>query len=47
MKIVSKLSLLLAVCLFQMNVSIAQEEAITDKYKEQVIQQLSRLMNDF
>ncbi|WP_367392123.1 S41 family peptidase [Lewinella sp. LCG006] len=47
MKIVSKLSLLLVVCLIQMNVSIAQEETITAKYKEQAIQQLARLMNDF
>ncbi len=47
MKIVSRLSLLLVVLFFQMNVSTAQELSLTEKYKEQAIQHLSRLMNDF
>jgi C-terminal processing protease CtpA/Prc len=47
MKFVSRLSLLIVVLFLQLNTSIAQEQPFTEKYKEQAIQQLSRLMNDF
>ncbi|MCR9286446.1 MAG: S41 family peptidase [Bacteroidetes bacterium] len=47
MKFVTRLSLLIAVLSFNLNVSTAQETPFTKKYKEQAIYRLSQLMNDF
>ena len=46
MKFTSRLSLLIAVLFFSLNISIAQE-SLTKEYKEQAIERLSQLMNDF
>ena len=47
MKFTHQLLLLIAVLFFQLNTSVAQEDSFTGKYKEQAIQRLSQLMNDF
>lgn len=47
MKNVSRFSLLVAVLLCNLCFLFAQEEAFTEKYKEQAIQHLSLLMNDY
>ena len=47
MKLITRLSLLIAVSFFTFNLSTAQENSISKEYKQQVIQQLSKLMNDF
>ena len=46
MKVVSRLSLLIVMLCFYVNTSIAQEEAITEQYKEEAILNLCHLMND-
>lgn len=46
MKLASRLSLLFAALLFNLNLSIAQDKSLTKAYKEQVIITLSQLMND-
>lgn len=47
MKTVSRLLLLIPVLFLHLNTSTAQEQPFTEQYKEQAIQHLSRLMNDF
>ena len=46
MKISAQLSLLFTAFLFNLNVSFAQDNTLTKAYKEQVIESLSRLMNN-
>ena len=46
MKISARLSLLFTAFLFNLNVSFAQDNTLTKAYKEQVIESLSRLMNN-
>jgi len=47
MKITFRMLLLLSLLLFNVNRSEAQNEVLTTSYKEQAIQSLSQLMNDF
>lgn len=47
MKIAIRISTLILVLLFIHNISIAQEIDLTKEYKEQVVQKLSDLMNNF
>jgi hypothetical protein len=47
MKFPSRISLLIVVLLMSINISSAQDIPFTEKYKEQAIQRLSQLMNDF
>lgn len=47
MKTTTPIYLFIVMVLFNLNVSIAQDQSFTKQYKEQAIHQLSRLMNDF
>ena len=47
MKIVSRISLIVAVLCFSFLVASAQEQSFTEKYKEEVVKKLSELMNDY
>ena len=47
MNFISRLSLLFVGLLFCFNVSTAQDNPFTEKYKEKAIHRLSKLMNDF
>jgi C-terminal processing protease CtpA/Prc len=47
MKFAFRLSIIIAVLFFNLNISNAQDYSFTKKYKEQAIHTLSQLMNDF
>ncbi len=47
MKFTSRMFLLIVVSFFNFQGSTAQDKSITDEYKEQAIQVLSQLMNDY
>ena len=47
MKIITRIALAITVLLFTCQVSVAQDISITEEYKQQAIQKLSQLMNDF
>ncbi len=46
MKFVSRIAVIIAITFFIINSAIAQEQALTQKYKEEVIEKLSNLMVD-
>jgi len=47
MKIITKIAVAITVLLFNCQVSVAQEKSLTEAYKQQAIEKLSQLMNDF
>ena len=47
MKIITRIALAITVLFFTCQVSVAQDLSITEEYKQQAIQKLSQLMNDF